>query len=47
MLEEIFSTQELASSNISGDTGKDKLDQDNIGPINSKNKQFKMLITAR
>ncbi|KAK2561870.1 hypothetical protein P5673_015264 [Acropora cervicornis] len=33
-LEEIFSTEELASSNISGNAGKDKLDQYKIGLIN-------------
>ncbi|XP_044173134.1 uncharacterized protein LOC122957212 [Acropora millepora] len=33
-LEEIFSTEEKASSNISGNAGKDKLDQYKIGLIN-------------
>ena len=39
-LEEIFSTEELASSNISGNAGKDKLDQYKIGLINRKYKQL-------
>ena len=39
-LEEIFSTEEKASSNISGNAGKDKLDQYKIGLINRKYKQL-------
>ena len=42
-LEENFSTEELAFSNISGNAGKDKLDQYKIGLINHKYKQLKKL----
>lgn len=45
-LEEIFSAEELASSNVSGNAGKDKLDQYKIGLINRKYRQLKILIIA-
>lgn len=44
--EEIFSAEELASSNVSGNAGKDKLDQYKIGLINRKYRQLKILIIA-